>query len=73
MSAERVTFVRQPGGWVAHGPADQVRVGPLDVCKADGSVCPQVAVAVSEPHEEHGTMVRTAYLGRGRCKAQAPS
>ena len=72
MSTTVVTFRRAPGGWVAHGPANEVTVGPLEVHKRDGSTCPQVALAVSEPFDERGVSCRVAYLGRGCGKAHAP-
>lgn len=73
MSTTEVTFRRQPGGWVAHGPVDQMALGPLDVHKRDGSTCPQVALALGETFEEKGVACRVAYLGRGCGKAHAPA
>lgn len=73
MSTTVVTFRRAPGGWVAHGPADEVAVGALEVHKRDGTICPQVALVISEPFEESGVACRVAYLGRGCGKAHAPA
>lgn len=69
VSATQITFRRQRGGWVAHGPAQLVKLGPLEVHKRDGSTCPQIALALGDVDEEG---CRVAYLGKGCGKAHAP-